>query len=76
MKTLGLWLVIFGIGSIALNMMNLEFKILMWIDNWGRDVGLLIRGGLTALGVALFVMAMRQKSASAAASAKEANEGS
>jgi len=73
MKSLGIWLVIFGIGSLALNMMDMEFKILMWIDNWGRSTGLLIRGGLTALGVVLFVIGMRQDSE---AGGEEAKEGS
>lgn len=35
MKSLGISLVIFGIGSLLLNLMGMEFKILMWIDNWG-----------------------------------------
>lgn len=70
MKSLGIWLVIFGIGSLLLNMMGMEFKILMWIDNWGRGTGMAIRGGVTALGVVLFVLGMRQESAGAGKASK------
>ena len=48
MKSLGIWLAIFGVGSLLLNLMGMEFKILMWIDNWGH-VGGLLGGGLFAL---------------------------
>ncbi|MEK6771298.1 MAG: hypothetical protein AABY62_06645 [Pseudomonadota bacterium] len=71
MKSLGISLVIFGIGSLLLNLMGMEFKILMWIDNWGRGAGMAIRGGVTALGVVLFVLGMRQESAGAAKASKE-----
>ncbi len=70
MKSLGIWLAIFGVGSLLLNMMGLEFKILMWIDNWGRVTGMAIRGGLTALGIALFVIGWRQESAKPSTSAE------
>jgi hypothetical protein len=60
MKQLGTWLMIFGLGSIALNFLGLEFTLLMWIDNWGPTVGWGIRAGLAAVGAVLFFLGMRQ----------------
>ncbi|MEL7310779.1 MAG: hypothetical protein AAFN07_04670 [Pseudomonadota bacterium] len=54
MKTIGLYLMIAGAGSIALNQFGYEFSLLMWIDNWGPTVGWAIRGGAIVLGAALF----------------------
>ena len=68
MKSIGIWLAIFGVGSLLLNLTGMEFKILMWIDNWGRGTGMAIRGGLTALGIVLFVIGWRQESAKPSAS--------
>jgi hypothetical protein len=67
MKTLGIWLIIFGLGLLALNFMGLEFKLLMWIDNWGRGTGIAIRAGMLAVGVVLFFLGLRQESAKPAA---------
>lgn len=60
MKNVGVWLMIFGFGSIALNFMGMEFRILMWIDNWGPAVGWGIRAALVIVGVVLFVLGSRQ----------------
>ena len=54
MRTVGTYLMIAGIGSILLNLFGYEFKILMWIDNWGETVGWAIRGGAIVLGAVLF----------------------
>jgi len=67
MKSAGVWLMIFGLGSIALNFLGMEFRILMWIDSWGPTVGWAIRAGLAATGVVLFVLGSRQAQASKAA---------
>lgn len=61
MKTAGIWLLIFGVGSIALNFLGMEFKILMWIDNWGVEVGWGIRVGLAVVGAVLLVLGARQE---------------
>ena len=60
MKTAGLWLVIFGIGSIVLNFLGMEFKILMWIETWGSEVAWAIRIGLAVVGAVLLVLGSRQ----------------
>jgi hypothetical protein len=60
MKSIGLWLFIFGAGSFLLNMFNMEFKLLSWIDNWGPTVGLAIRIGLIVVGAALWLIGHKQ----------------
>ncbi|MBE9516438.1 MAG: hypothetical protein IME93_05620 [Proteobacteria bacterium] len=57
MKDAGLYLFIAGVGSILLNQFGYEFKLLMWIDNWGEAVGWVIRGGAIVAGAALFLIA-------------------
>lgn len=57
MGTLGVWLLIFGVGSIILNQLGREFTILMWIDMWGPSVGWGIRIGMIALGAVLLLFA-------------------
>lgn len=59
MKSAGVWLMVFGFGSIVLNFLGLEFRILSWIDSWGTSVGWGIRGALAVVGVVLFVLASR-----------------
>lgn len=54
MKQIGMYLAIFGIGSIILSFFQMEFKILMWIDTWGETTGWAIRIGMIVLGAVLF----------------------
>lgn len=56
MRTIGIYLIIAGAGSILLNMIGFEFKLLMWIDNWGPTVGWAIRGGAIVVGAILFFL--------------------
>lgn len=65
MKNAGVWLMIFGFGSMALNFLGMEFQILMWIDSWGETVGWGIRAALAATGVVLYVLGMREQASSA-----------
>ena len=56
MKEFGLWFIIFGILCIVvLDMINLDFGVLAWVDNWGNSNGLIIRYGSIILGVVLFL---------------------
>jgi hypothetical protein len=55
MKSLGMWMAIFGGGSFLLNMAGREFILLMWIDLWGPMIGNVIRVALIGIGVALFI---------------------
>ena len=45
-----------GLGSFLLNMIGVEFALLMWVDNWGPAVGAVIRLGFAALGVVMMVV--------------------
>ncbi|TXH77828.1 MAG: hypothetical protein E6Q88_00410 [Lysobacteraceae bacterium] len=66
MKTLGLWLFIFGAGSFLLNVFGMEFRLLSWIDNWGPTVGIAIRVGLVVVGAVLWLLGNKQEKAAAA----------
>lgn len=55
MKSIGSFMAIAGLISIALYFFGYELKILMWIDNWGETVGWAIRGGLVVVGAALWL---------------------
>ncbi len=56
MQKIGMYLMIFGVGSIVLSFLNMNFRLLMWIDLWGETVGWAIRIGVIALGAVLFFM--------------------
>lgn len=62
MKSIGSLLLFLGIGSIVLNIVGYEFRLLGWIDNWGETVGWAIRGGMIVLGGALYFLAPAGKS--------------
>jgi hypothetical protein len=51
----------FGVGSIILNFLNMGFRILSWIDNWGVTVGWLIRIGLAVVGGGLWFFGKNQE---------------
>lgn len=59
MKNIGTTLLILGVGSIALNFFNYEFRLLMWVDNWGETVGWAIRGAVIVAGAGLFFLGSR-----------------
>lgn len=62
MQNIGFYLVIFGAGSILLNLFGYEFSILMWIDNWGETVGWAIRGSAIVIGAILWMLGRNQES--------------
>jgi hypothetical protein len=67
MKTLGTWLLIFGVGSSVLNLIGMEFRLLFWIDAWGPETGWAIRAGMAIVGaLLLFVGRITQGDAAAA----------
>ena len=65
MKSLGMYMAIFGLGSIILNFFDMQFKILSWIDNWGPTVGWSIRIGLIVAGAALWFFTPSKEEAAA-----------
>jgi hypothetical protein len=60
MKSLGGNMLFFGIGSIILHFLNMQFIILAWIDIWGPSVGWAIRIGMTAVGGFLWLIGNKQ----------------
>lgn len=49
----------FGVGSVVLYFLNMEFFFLAWIDIWGPTVGWAIRVALVVVGGALYLMGMK-----------------
>jgi hypothetical protein len=61
MKSIGSFLVLIGILSIALHFIGWNVRLLMWIDNWGNLVGWLIRGGVIVVGAAFYFIGSRRE---------------
>jgi hypothetical protein len=57
MKELGLGLLIIGLISLVLPFINPNIRsvFLTWIDQWGTTVAWTIRGGITLLGLVLWL---------------------
>jgi len=66
MKSIGGLMFILGLGSFVLHYMSMEFKLLMWVDNWGPTVGTLIRVGLVVVGGALWLLGSKRGKEAAA----------
>ena len=69
MRKLGGYLFFFGVGSIVLYFLNMEFIVLTWIDTWGESVGWAIRIGMAIVGGVLWLIARQQEKAEAPESA-------
>ncbi len=65
MKQLGGTLFFFGVGSIILYFLHMQFFILAWIDHWGPTVGWAIRIGLAAVGGAMWLVGPKPAAESA-----------
>lgn len=50
MKKWGGTLFFFGVGSMVLSFLNMQFVILAWIDLWGPTAGWAIRIGMAVVG--------------------------
>ncbi|MGQ0383448.1 MAG: hypothetical protein ACT4UP_02005 [Gammaproteobacteria bacterium] len=61
MKGLGGLLVLLGAGSFVLNMMDREFTVISWIDNWGPTAGMAIRVALIVAGAALWFLGNKKE---------------
>ena len=57
MKELGLGLLLIGLIALALPLINpnVHYVFLTWIDQWGPTVAWGIRGGITLLGLGLWL---------------------
>lgn len=56
MQKLGGYLFFFGVGSIVLSFLNMQFIILAWIDLWGPSVGWTIRIAMAVIGGILWLV--------------------
>jgi hypothetical protein len=65
MKKWGGYMFFFGVGSIILSFIGMQFIILAWIDLWGPAVGWAIRITLTVIGAGLWIAGKAQESKSA-----------
>ena len=61
MRGFGILLLILGAGSFILREMNMEFRLMKWVDSWGESNGVYIRIGIAALGLVLLVLSFRKK---------------
>lgn len=55
MKELGLGLLLVGLVSLVLPLLGMKFMFLTWIEQWGATTSLLIRGGITLVGLVLWL---------------------
>ena len=62
MKQIGGLLLFFGVGSMVLYFLEMEFFLLQWIDNWGIEVGWGIRIGIAVGGAVLFFIGSKRQS--------------
>ena len=60
MQGIGGFLVLMGAGSFVLHYMDMEFRLLGWVDNWGPVVGTCIRIGLIVVGAVLWFLGKQQ----------------
>ncbi len=61
MKEIGKYLLGFGIGSVILYFVGMEFILLAWIDLWGEGIGWAIRGSMIVVGAILFFVGNAQE---------------
>lgn len=65
MKDLGGLLAFFGIGSIVLYFLEMEFVVLSWIDTWGTGIGWTIRIAMAVIGGAMWLFGAPSEEAEA-----------
>lgn len=73
MKSIGGYMFFFGVGSIVLYFLNMEFILLAWIDLWGETLGWAIRIGLAVVGGALWLFGHLQESKASAPEIKQSD---
>ena len=56
MQGIGGFLVLMGAGSFVLHFMEMEFRLLGWVDNWGVGVGNGIRVAMIVVGGILWYL--------------------
>jgi hypothetical protein len=62
MQSIGGLLVLLGAGSFVLRLVNIDFLLVSWVDNWGAGVGNGIRIAMIAVGAVIWFLGRRQAS--------------
>lgn len=65
LSAIGSFLALAGIGSIVLNFIGYNLRLLLWIDKWGTAAGWGIRIGLIVVGLLLLFLGQKYSSKSA-----------
>jgi hypothetical protein len=65
MQSLGGFLVLMGAGSFVLHMINMDFMLVSWVDNWGTGVGNGIRVAMIVVGGILWLLGRKSAAAEA-----------
>ncbi|MEO0325110.1 MAG: hypothetical protein AAF447_19275 [Myxococcota bacterium] len=60
-----------GLLSSVLTLVNMNLRLLMWIDMWGSTVGWAIRVGLIVVGGGLFLLGQRGEAESGEAEGED-----
>jgi hypothetical protein len=66
MKQVGGFLFFFGVGSIVLYFINMQFIIMSWVDHWGPTVAWMIRIAMAVVGGVLWLLGNKAESAETA----------
>ena len=66
MQGIGGFLVLMGAGSFVLHLMNMEFTLVSWVDNWGTGVGNGIRIAMIVVGAIVWFLGKQQAEKEAA----------
>ncbi len=61
MKSIGWLLVILGAVSFVLSFIGYNYEYLMWMDNWGVEVGWAIRAAMVVAGGVLILLGMKSE---------------
>ena len=56
MRGFGGTLILFGAGSFILNLLGMEFILLVWVDLWGTLIGNIIRVVMIVAGIGLLML--------------------
>ncbi len=60
MQKWGGWLAFIGAGSFVMHMLNMEFIVISWIDNWGIGIGNGIRIAMVVVGGIMWFIGKQQ----------------
>jgi len=62
MQSIGGLLVLLGAGSFVLHFMDMEFRLLSWVDTWGAGTGNGIRIGMIVVGAIVWYLGRSSQS--------------